>query len=635
MPQHNSEIIEYKHHCILSQPGEFRLMKLKQRRNNATPDNPLTVSFQHANLEEKATQYVALSYAWGTAKPTSRIQVKMGRKIYYKDITPTLEAALGRLQLGNQPNIIWADALCINQDANSKEKNLQVMQMDRIYNNAKEVYVWLGPSTDESDLAMKFIRRLGNQSFWELGPFVSNASYGPSWKAVRALISRPWFSRRWILQEILLARRATVLCGDSEVSWSALEKTLRILMSNLQEIKGLLRVPMEGKLPPVEQRNLHISWNAHVHKTLQVVIRELLDPFEGIPDSTVGSLVRWRERIVSRSKDGKVEKQASLEYLVSTLAGFQVSEPRDALYALCALAADGGSSSQYPIVVDYNKSILEIFSGFVSYCIETTKLLDIILRPWAPKLAETQDTRWPSWIRSSTQSEYTQDSTGQLRRINGAPFVGIPAIYSASGVTPPNTPITLTVPDMGTMKAELSITGISFDTITKIGDLSTDGTVPQDWHDLVGWKGEKLEDAPQDFLLALVGGREPDRHVVPHQSLLFYSSRIWKDREPAKPDFTKASELTEDAALGRVHAVAFGRRIFITEDKGKIGLGPSGMGQGDLVCILYGCSVPVILRPVANGSEDRFKIIGEAYIHSIMNGEALNDRVPAKTFVLV
>jgi hypothetical protein len=507
--------------------------------------------------------------------------------------------------------------------------------MDRIYNSAKSIHVWLGSSSVDSDLAMKFIGRISRQLFWDLGPFVSNASYGPSWKAVRALIARPWFSRRWILQEILLARKATVICGDEWTSWSSLESTIQILLSNLQEIKALLRQSMEAKFPPVDQRNLHIPWNAHVDETLQVVIRELLEPFAGIPDSTVGNLVRWREKIVSRSENGKVEKLATLQYLVSTFARFQVSEHRDALYALCALASNGDGLPPNPIIVDYHKPVLEVFANFVSYCIQSSKSLHIILHPCAPTLKDMQERRWPSWIRSSAGSEFAQGSDGQLRRINAALLTGMPAIYSASGTTPPNASIVIPKTDNGTVDAELSVAGFSVDTINSIGSVSTGGTVPYDWHELVGWEGDKLEDAPQDFLLGVVGGRQPGHHVVPHRSLLLYSARIWKAGDRTKPDLSKANELSEDAALGRVHAVTFGRRIFVTDDKTLIGLGPSSMEQGDLVCILYGCSVPVILRPVADCSEGNFKIVGEAYVHFIINGECVKDSIPVKTFVLV
>jgi hypothetical protein len=43
---------------------------------------------------------------------------------------------------------LWADAVCINQKAN-KEKSSQVAQMNRIYEYANRVLIWLGDG-DES-----------------------------------------------------------------------------------------------------------------------------------------------------------------------------------------------------------------------------------------------------------------------------------------------------------------------------------------------------------------------------------------------------------------------------------------------------------------------------------------------------
>jgi hypothetical protein len=60
------------------------------------------------------------------------------------------------------------------------------------------------------------------------------------------------------------------------------------------------------------------------------------------------------------------------------------------------------------------------------------------------------------------------------------------------------------------------------------------------------------------------------------------------------------------------------RRFFITE-KGYLGLGPGYMELGDQVTILFGGETPFILRKF----EDHFKLIGESYIHGIMEGEVI------------
>ncbi|KAN0113300.1 HET domain containing protein [Hyaloscypha variabilis] len=62
-----------------------------------------------------------------------------------------------------------------------------------------------------------------------------------------------------------------------------------------------------------------------------------------------------------------------------------------------------------------------------------------------------------------------------------------------------------------------------------------------------------------------------------------------------------------------------GRRPFRTK-YGYVGLGPAGMTEEDIVCIFYGAQVPYVLRPDGN---NQFQLVGEAYIHGIMDGEYL------------
>jgi hypothetical protein len=54
------------------------------------------------------------------------------------------------------------------------------------------------------------------------------------------------------------------------------------------------------------------------------------------------------------------------------------------------------------------------------------------------------------------------------------------------------------------------------------------------------------------------------------------------------------------------------------------GLGPTDVVPSDFVCILFGCSVPVILRPLYKDPESRtwnVELVGEAYVYDHMEGE--------------
>jgi hypothetical protein len=64
------------------------------------------------------------------------------------------------------------------------------------------------------------------------------------------------------------------------------------------------------------------------------------------------------------------------------------------------------------------------------------------------------------------------------------------------------------------------------------------------------------------------------------------------------------------------------------KDKELLGLAPRTAEEGDHICIIFGCSVPVILREIRFQGEVYFKLVGEAYIHGMMDGEALSGYLP-------
>lgn len=84
--------------------------------------------------------------------------------------------------------------------------------------------------------------------------------------------------------------------------------------------------------------------------------------------------------------------------------------------------------------------------------------------------------------------------------------------------------------------------------------------------------------------------------------------------------------------LKRVQQVIW-NRSFLEVNRGSTqdmlhGFGPGDVRKGDVVCILFGCSVPCILR---KGSDARipgvyYRFIGEAYLYGIMDGEEVTRR---------
>lgn len=90
--------------------------------------------------------------------------------------------------------------------------------MAEVYSRATRVCVSLGEASVDSDLALNFISRVVNLD--DCDRLVADRGTPQEWAALSSLMRRPWFSRRWVVQEIALAASATLYCGDAFVDWA-------------------------------------------------------------------------------------------------------------------------------------------------------------------------------------------------------------------------------------------------------------------------------------------------------------------------------------------------------------------------------------------------------------------------------
>ncbi|KAK1446870.1 hypothetical protein CCUS01_02429 [Colletotrichum cuscutae] len=134
---------------------ENRLVRIRPPPNEqVSAKKTIALEIKHASLDEPGLSYAALSYVWGSATDTTPIEIE-GASF---SVTLNRHAALQQLQMNSVDSWLWIDALCIEQ-ANLEEKIWQTGAMRDIFSGADVVYVWLGPGTENSDLAMDFISR--------------------------------------------------------------------------------------------------------------------------------------------------------------------------------------------------------------------------------------------------------------------------------------------------------------------------------------------------------------------------------------------------------------------------------------------------------------------------------------------
>lgn len=76
------------------------------------------------------------------------------------------------------------------------------------------------------------------------------------------------------------------------------------------------------------------------------------------------------------------------------------------------------------------------------------------------------------------------------------------------------------------------------------------------------------------------------------------------------------------------------RRVFVTHG-GRIGFGPLDVRSGDVVCTLNNARTLHVLRRVNEITGEKYLLVGQAYVHGMMNGEVENLDVEEKDFTLV
>ena len=196
----------------------------------------------------------------------------------------------------------------------------------------------------------------------------------------------------------------------------------------------------------------------------------------------------------------------------------------------------------------------------------------------------------------------------------------------------------------------LVVKGFVLGTITGRSDVVRGGIVPGDWVKKLGWNEDSQNNRVPDVLWRLLvadrtpkGGNPPPwyRRACLHGLVDLRVTDAEGNLHSVTPPDRKISENTTEY-FRRVEAVVWNRRLFEAtparrpslqmtaagSDEPLFGLAPKGCEDGDLVCIFLGCSVPVVLKKVKNPRVeeiDLFELVGEAYVHGIMDGEAMED----------
>jgi hypothetical protein len=682
----------FRYHELLAHDETIRLLQIAPS-TNLDSSVPLECSILKTRLE-LASVYIALSYTWGNDVATASLSID-GLSFM---IRPNLHSALLALRYVSSKRILWVDAICINQD-DAIEKEYQVGLMRKIYQRASSVIIWLGTYDDEIGEAFAFIRQLqGSNVVADVsgGAFEQRIAQQP-WKTGNALpikshnsrdlhvrhtfltiltkiFTKDWWSRIWVIQEVAVSQLALIRCGHTSLPWMGLVHflgrfpiqdmprdvlELRYLRQSFQDIDAARQMVLNTL--PIPLLSLLMRFRAFSSHDARDKVYALLGLAERDPMGILEHVLRTNytasiEYTYKATVQFCVAVNHSLDILStaghridksdwpSWIPSWDLAHPPwqhstfkpyfsllgpDLIQSKSPYQASG---HHLPIArlssPDDERPLLEVQGLKVAKVVQvgrisSTKFLESNLAPWFDML-----------------HIHFQDHNGQLSK--AAAFWTIraelqreddPFSYEEESYRNREEPKEAQTPNESSQRRQKPLMqATERNTSAKTDTISTHG-------------GAITETCYRTLTT--------DRATIGSQSMPYlYLHHVLETQQaylsqPLKGTTSSTSSVFQDLMIAIEQATNY-RTLFITEN-GHIGLGPTAMKLGDGICVILGCSVPLVLRPqdvlqgyrqgqshlgvqleapsreISRQTSDRhYRLIGECYLHGFMDGEAVS-----------
>ncbi|KAH6881668.1 heterokaryon incompatibility protein-domain-containing protein [Alternaria rosae] len=511
-------------------------------------DDPIRVDLVERAYDVSNTNgpagYEALSYTWGSDVDSAYIFVAQNsRLLVRRNVTQILRYLRDGIAPGCTARTLWIDAICINQ-ADNDEKGKQVTMMGKIYACATSVLIWTGqPGSDLQAL--------------KVGPPNKYFFTGEDDDITRAMkfLETGWFSRRWVVQEVMHAREAYIISGNGTMQWHQLRSLIKILE----------KATVYKALTP------HII--AMLHHLSNLTAARNTDSEDSSPCS---------ENTTGPRTDDTVAHAESMATLLTRYSVTECADGRDRIYALRSL-----SSTSIP--VDYEVSTNELYSRLsqnevVRYpmaIMSCAGAFGVFAASWIP------DWRLPmrhSPFQSSLKMQYpTLPGEGVL-------------------VSVTKTLLTIRATFAGVISSVVDLPGYHPSRNYEREDqtLYKWGHYFAQYHKIAMSELKLMDEVVfcctlRAILIEDLANSQPSSYVQESPLLGEEIIRCWPEKYNTHTPQDEAM-LVKARDMGLIHTRR-GRSCFFT-DAGQFGLGPDSIQVGDCVVSMPGCDSMMALRPV-------------------------------------
>jgi hypothetical protein len=478
--------------------------------------------------------------------------------------------------------------------------------MGEIYHSAQRVVVWLGDADEKTCKDFEFAQMmLGDRMPMKPGLLADH--YGESFVK---LFSRPWFTRTWVVQEVALAKEATLHYGRVELTWERLVELCNKLFS-------VVTMTYQGTILFSYLSNLERA--RHMYQLGQ----------KGVPVQPFRHLLACRERAAG--------------------------DLRDKVYGLIGLFHFEPRGEKFVIIPDYREQNTKqaVYLDFAVKSLQSARVLDLLSIPRAPAIDGL-----PSWAPRwdlevpMLMKDLWQTRVEITKQVVVAGTLNYEPVFSSD-----NTKLKLsghivdTIEEVGpvclppgqdeaimskadslasnllvTYKESMKVTGADTPKKYYTGETLYDvhwktmiagAFRPEEEHDMEAdftqiRKLGKLKSHLEHVGVNGVGALHGKRAFVGFFALWAFgglNKRENRDRFWRRGEFNKAGH--------DMRSVLTNRR-FIRTRSGFVGIVAEPAAVGDSIGVFEGGKVPLVLRQ----KDDGWELVCDGYVHGIMAGEA-------------
>ncbi|KAM7212050.1 Heterokaryon incompatibility protein (HET) domain containing protein [Rhypophila decipiens] len=564
----------------------------------------LRCTLMTVSMDEHLPPFEALSYRWGFSKIPGQTELIVidGRPMVIPGSAYQLLHARSSVFTDK---LVWIDAICINQ-TDVEEKSRQLPLKKDIYSKANKVTVWPGDKWD-SGMAMGIMRRVFSAIVMyqapeeEIRDLFEDEWDRRAWKAMLKLLKNSYFTRMWVIQEIVRGLDVEIYHGGHSMPWEAFAL--------------------------VVEKCMHPRWRTALYGPRQQTSPA---PTRALTEAAMGVDLMSLFRVEAEEK---MLGAFHIGHLLAATAKSQATDPRDKVFALSGLLSNHHALLES--LLDYSKSATEVFLETAKTVLKQERdpyaLFGFAGIGWESNLSDL-----PSWAQQEPLPVCRRPSIRM--HTDGTPCVVVRGTITDR--------VAKDVKAVGqSVMPEATATSFQFSRDRSDWYLQAKALL-EEGQQTYPHTGQLLEEA---FWRTIVADRSGLKRPAPayfeacnrvYEKLSGVRVKAYPDK-PKEPlcigDYPELRDIwptkldAEAEFYEFLHAIprSAEHRKFIVGEHGFLGLAPPLTKVGDLICLLDGGPTPFILREHEDKSgpfTGCYYLVGECYVHGLRTGAGVNQR---------